>query len=102
MLDNRPTAPSWSGDADAFVRVEEVVKIFGDTVAVQYVNLSVRRHEVFALLGSSGCGKSTLLRMLAGFEEVTSGRSEERRVVQECVSKCRSRWSPYHSKQNNT
>src|SRR3546814_10203365 len=35
MLDNRPTAPSWSGDADAFVRVEEVVKIFGDTVAVQ-------------------------------------------------------------------
>ncbi|HEY9573270.1 MAG TPA: polyamine ABC transporter ATP-binding protein [Pusillimonas sp.] len=74
MLDNRPTAPSWSGDADAFVRVEEVVKIFGDTVAVQSVNLSVRRHEVFALLGSSGCGKSTLLRMLAGFEEVTSGR----------------------------
>src|SRR3546814_2794351 len=57
MLDNRPTAPSWSGDADAFVRVEEVVKIFGDTVAVQSVNLSVRRHEVFALLGSSGCGK---------------------------------------------
>src|SRR3546814_18675711 len=74
MLDNRPTAPSWSGDADAFVRVEEVVKIFGDTVAVQSVNLSVRRHELFALLGSSGCGKSTLLRMLAGFEEVTSGR----------------------------
>jgi putrescine transport system ATP-binding protein len=34
----------------------------------------VRRHELFALLGSSGCGKSTLLRMLAGFEEVTSGR----------------------------
>jgi putrescine transport system ATP-binding protein len=74
MLDNRNAAASWCGDADEFVRVEEVVKIFGDTVAVQSVNLSVRRHEVFALLGSSGCGKSTLLRMLAGFEEVTSGR----------------------------
>ncbi|WP_269497463.1 ABC transporter ATP-binding protein [Castellaniella sp. S9] len=62
------------GDADDFVRVEDVVKIFGDTVAVQSVSLSVRRHEIFALLGSSGCGKSTLLRMLAGFEEPTSGR----------------------------
>lgn len=62
------------GEADDFVRIEEVVKIFDDTVAVQSVSLSVRRHELFALLGSSGCGKSTLLRMLAGFEEVTSGR----------------------------
>ncbi|MBP6020244.1 MAG: polyamine ABC transporter ATP-binding protein [Burkholderiaceae bacterium] len=74
MQDSRSVASSWSGDADEFVRVEEVVKIFGDTVAVQSVSLSVRRHELFALLGSSGCGKSTLLRMLAGFEEVTSGR----------------------------
>jgi putrescine transport system ATP-binding protein len=74
MSDIRMQAPSWSGDADEFVRVQEVVKIFGDTVAVQSVNLSVKRHEVFALLGSSGCGKSTLLRMLAGFEETTSGR----------------------------
>ena len=65
---------AWSADADEFVRVEEVVKIFDDTVAVQSVSLSVRRHEVFALLGSSGSGKSTLLRMLAGFEEPTSGR----------------------------
>lgn len=38
------------------------------------VNLSVRRNEIFALLGSSGCGKSTLLRMLAGFEQPTSGQ----------------------------
>ncbi len=73
MQDIRPVAASWGG-ADEFVRVEEVVKIFGDTVAVNSVNLSVRRHEVFALLGSSGCGKSTLLRMLAGFEDATSGR----------------------------
>ncbi|HEY9281429.1 MAG TPA: polyamine ABC transporter ATP-binding protein [Eoetvoesiella sp.] len=73
-LDNRLAAQPWSGDSDEFVRVEDVVKIFGDTVAVQSVSLSVRRHEIFALLGSSGCGKSTLLRMLAGFEETTSGR----------------------------
>ncbi|AEC19027.1 putative polyamine transport ATP-binding protein [Pusillimonas sp. T7-7] len=74
MLDGRSAAYPWSGDADEFVRLEDVVKIYDDTVAVQSVSLSVPRHELFALLGSSGSGKSTLLRMLAGFEEVTSGR----------------------------
>lgn len=74
MQENRSAATSWAGAEDEFVKVENVVKIFGDTVAVKSVNLSVQRHEFFALLGSSGCGKSTLLRMLAGFEEVTSGR----------------------------
>jgi len=73
MNDVRPGAP-WSGAADEFVRIEDVVKIYGDVVAVQSLSLSVGRHEIFALLGSSGCGKSTLLRMLAGFEEATSGR----------------------------
>ena len=74
MSDSRLAGQSWSSDADEFVRVEDVVKIYGDVVAVKSLNLSVRRQEMFALLGSSGCGKSTLLRMLAGFEEVTSGR----------------------------
>ena len=63
-----------SGDAQAFVRLQDVTKIFGETVAVQSVNLAIERTEIFALLGSSGCGKSTLLRMLAGFEPVTSGQ----------------------------
>ena len=73
-MDNRNVTPVWPADEDEFVRVDDVVKIYGDVVAVQSVNLSVRRREIFALLGSSGCGKSTLLRMLAGFEEPTSGR----------------------------
>ncbi|HEX7934774.1 MAG TPA: polyamine ABC transporter ATP-binding protein [Paraburkholderia sp.] len=60
--------------ADHFVRIVDVVKKFGDTVAVKEVNLSVKKGELFALLGSSGCGKSTLLRMLAGLESVTSGK----------------------------
>ncbi|WNC91368.1 polyamine ABC transporter ATP-binding protein [Paraburkholderia sp. FT54] len=63
------------GDAtENFVQVVDVVKKFGETVAVKGVNLSVKKGELFALLGSSGCGKSTLLRMMAGLESVTSGK----------------------------
>ena len=61
-------------DNDAFLRIESVVKQFGDFVAVDKVSLDVAKGEIFALLGSSGSGKSTLLRMLAGFETPTSGR----------------------------
>ena len=63
-----------SDSAQPFVRVNELTKLFGETVAVRSVNLTIERNEIFALLGSSGCGKSTLLRMLAGFETVTSGQ----------------------------
>lgn len=66
--------PAAVDNTDEFVKLVDVVKIFGDTVAVKSVSLSVRRNEIFALLGSSGCGKSTLLRMLAGFEQPTSGQ----------------------------
>jgi putrescine transport system ATP-binding protein len=59
---------------DAFVRIENVVKKFGDSTAVDNVNLDIAKNELFALLGSSGCGKSTLLRMLAGLETATSGK----------------------------
>ena len=58
---------------DAFVRIENVVKKFGDSTAVDNVNLTIAKNELFALLGSSGCGKSTLLRMLAA-ETATSGK----------------------------
>ncbi|QDQ86034.1 polyamine ABC transporter ATP-binding protein [Paraburkholderia megapolitana] len=62
------------GATDNFVQIVDVVKKFGETVAVKEVNLSIRKGELFALLGSSGCGKSTLLRMMAGLESVTSGK----------------------------
>jgi putrescine transport system ATP-binding protein len=77
---DRVAAPSAGGNAamndaaDNFVQIVDVVKKFGETVAVKQVNLSVKKGELFALLGSSGCGKSTLLRMLAGLETVTSGK----------------------------
>jgi len=60
--------------AQAYIRIEKVSKKFGDFVAVNDVSLSIYRGEIFCLLGGSGCGKTTLLRMLAGFEQPSSGR----------------------------
>ena len=60
-------------NAEAYVRIENVTKRFGDFVAVNNVSLKIFRGEIFCLLGGSGCGKSTLLRMFAGFETPTAG-----------------------------
>jgi putative spermidine/putrescine transport system ATP-binding protein len=54
--------------------LEGVVKRFGDVVAVDGVSLDVSPGEFFSLLGPSGSGKTTCLRMIAGFEQPTSGR----------------------------
>ena len=59
---------------DGFLQVQSVSKQFGSTTVVSDLNLSIRRNEFFALLGSSGCGKSTLLRIMAGLETPTHGR----------------------------
>src|SRR5581483_2940935 len=70
--DNRK-APWTDPRAEAYVRVDDVSKKFGDFTAVDDVTLNIYRGEIFCLLGGSGCGKTTLLRMLAGFETPTEG-----------------------------
>lgn len=57
----------------AEVRIENVVKMFGQVRAVDDVSLTIEDREFLVLLGPSGCGKTTLLRMIAGLEEPTSG-----------------------------
>jgi spermidine/putrescine transport system ATP-binding protein len=54
--------------------LEHVYKRFGMFVAVDGVHVDIGRGEFFALLGPSGCGKTTTLKMIAGFEQPTSGR----------------------------
>jgi spermidine/putrescine transport system ATP-binding protein len=60
------------------VHVDAVSKVFGAGVeqvhALREVTVDVRENEFFTLLGPSGCGKTTLLRLIAGFEEPTSGQ----------------------------
>jgi spermidine/putrescine transport system ATP-binding protein len=58
------------------VRLVDVVKTFGDAVAVDHIDLEVHDGEFFSLLGPSGCGKTTTLRMIGGFEQPTSGLIE--------------------------
>lgn len=56
------------------VRLTNITKLFGETVALADITLDVRAGELFFLLGPSGCGKSTLLRLIAGLHEPTSGK----------------------------
>ncbi len=58
------------------VRLVQVVKAFGDILAVDHIDLEVMDGEFFSLLGPSGCGKTTTLRMIGGFEQPTSGLIE--------------------------
>jgi len=55
------------------VRVEGIVKRFGDTLAVDGVTLDVEPGQLFTLVGPSGCGKTTLLRIIAGLLEQDAG-----------------------------
>lgn len=55
------------------VELDGVNKIYGTNHVVKDLNLKVEEGEFLTLLGSSGCGKTTTLRMIAGFEEPSSG-----------------------------
>lgn len=55
------------------IRLQHVSKKFGEKVALNDINLYVRKGEFMTILGPSGCGKTTLLRLLAGFETATEG-----------------------------
>ena len=55
------------------VKLDKVRKQYGTFVAVHEADFSIGKGEFFAMLGPSGCGKTTTLKMIAGFEQPTSG-----------------------------
>ena len=67
----------------ASLRVENLVRRFGDTAALDGIHLRVADGTFCVVVGPSGCGKSTLLRVVAGLEDVDSGtvRIDDRDVT---------------------
>jgi spermidine/putrescine transport system ATP-binding protein len=84
------TAP---GALPPVIDLEHVTKRFGSFVAVHEAHFTIGKGEFFSMLGPSGCGKTTTLRMIAGFEQPTSGR-----ILLE--GKDVSRVPPYHRNVN--
>jgi putative spermidine/putrescine transport system ATP-binding protein len=61
-------------DSRGALRLEGLVKRFGDIMAVAGIDLELPAGKLISFLGPSGCGKTTLLRMIAGLEQPTEGR----------------------------
>jgi putative spermidine/putrescine transport system ATP-binding protein len=57
----------------SFLVLDRLSKVYGDTIALDGLSLSVERGEFLSLLGPSGCGKTTTLQMIAGFVEPSVG-----------------------------
>jgi ABC-2 type transport system ATP-binding protein len=62
-------------DGDIAIHVENLTKKYGNLTAVNGINFTVKRGEVFAFLGPNGAGKTTTTEMLVGLRKPTSGRA---------------------------
>lgn len=63
-------------EAQPAIRLRGLTKEFGQVTAVDHVDLEIAAGEFFSMLGPSGSGKTTVLRLIAGFEQPTSGSIE--------------------------
>lgn len=70
----RNSISSEKTEGQGFLSLTGLQKHYGDFVAVDSVDLKVKKGEFVSLLGPSGCGKTTTLQMIAGFVEPTRGR----------------------------
>jgi len=59
---------------DKIIELRNVSKVYNGVTVVDEITLSIKRGDFVTLLGPSGCGKTTLLRMIAGFEEPSTGK----------------------------
>jgi ABC-2 type transport system ATP-binding protein len=65
-----------AGDGDVAIRARGLTRRFGDLVAVDHVDLTVPKQQVYGFLGPNGSGKSTTIRMLCGLLTPTAGEIE--------------------------
>jgi NitT/TauT family transport system ATP-binding protein len=70
------TAGSPAQEPEAGIRLEEVGRAFGPTVAVSGVSLTLPLHGHLSVIGPSGCGKSTLLNIISGLDDPDEGTVE--------------------------
>ncbi|HLY30148.1 MAG TPA: ABC transporter ATP-binding protein [Ktedonobacterales bacterium] len=76
---NAPSSPAFTQRVDgegAALRTHDLTKVYESCVAVDHLNLEVRRGEIFGFLGPNGAGKTTTIRMALGLISPTEGRVE--------------------------
>ena len=74
MVVSRPESEAERQRSAIEVQLERLRRVFAGVVALDELSLTLAPGELVALLGPSGCGKTTALRLVAGLDEVTSGR----------------------------
>jgi ribosome-dependent ATPase len=70
-----PLSAAIPADAPVVIEAHDLTRRFGDFVAVDKVNFTIVRGEIFGFLGSNGCGKSTTMKMLTGLLPASSGEA---------------------------
>lgn len=76
------------------IEIKDVCKFFGEKIALDHINLNIKKGEFVTILGPSGCGKTTLLRLLAGFQTASEGNI--------CISGKEITQTPPHKRPVNT
>jgi len=79
--DQATASPSTASTGASSIHCQNLSVSFGDTTAVDSVNLQVIAGEILMLVGPSGCGKTTLLRVLAGLQSPSQGSVQVRPPV---------------------
>ena len=74
MADTLSSTYDTSRFGEPVLRIENVVKRFGDNTVLDHISFDVRKHETVALLGPSGSGKSTVMKCINLLEQVNDGQ----------------------------